>query len=341
MSKPLMKKLATVALLLAFGVVILGAFTRLSDAGLGCPDWPGCYGHMVLPTSNHGLTNAQMNYPAIPIEQHKAWTEMIHRYVAGSLGLLVMALVFFTFRQYLKGERYPIKVAALLIGVIVFQALLGKWTVTMKLLPVVVMGHLLGGMTLISLLAWYRFRLVDEKSNNKKNQLNQMDSRFIWVGVLIVFAQIALGGWVSSNYAGLACVGFPMCNGHLIPSLDFNQGFNLFHAVGANHQGGLLNSSARVTIQVVHRFGAMITAAYVISLAIMVLRRSSNMMMRRLASISLILVVCQFALGIINVIDLLPLPIAVAHNGVAALLLVSLVAMLSVNTKRELSYAAV
>lgn len=332
MSHSSIKKLLNIALLLTLSVVILGAFTRLTDAGLGCPDWPGCYGHMILPSSEHGLSSAQMSYPNTPIVQHKAWTEMVHRYAAGSLGLLILIIAFLTVRTYLKGEHSPVKIAAALIAMLAFQAALGMWTVTMKLLPIVVMGHLLGGMTLLSLLAWYRFSLVEDKTDQKiKPVQNQISSQWFWVGVLIVFAQIGLGGWVSSNYAGLACIGFPMCNGQLLPHLDFTQGFNLLHGVGANHQGGLLNSSARVTIQVVHRLGAVITAGTVIALAVSVLRISSNRLLRRTANVSLLLIVVQFSLGILNVVDLLPLPIAVAHNGVAALLLITMVAMLKLN----------
>ena len=346
MKKTTVKRIVSVAMLLALFVVVLGAYTRLTDAGLGCPDWPGCYGHMVLPSTEHGLTSAQMSYPAIPIEERKAWTEMAHRYVAGSLGLLICFIVFTAFKKRFAGEKdYPIKSAALLLFMLFFQAALGMWTVTMNLLPVVVMGHLLGGLTILSLLTWYRFSLNQPQQTTLARFPGQAGesrldgpavnlSKWFVFGVAIVFFQIALGGWVSSNYAGLACIGFPYCNGQLLPTMNFSQGFNLISSVGANHQGGLLDSTARVTIQVVHRVGAVITVCYLIGLAITVLTKISNTRLRKLASLSLMLVFTQFCLGIINVVDLLPLSIAVAHNGVAALLLATMIAM-TVTYKQE------
>lgn len=311
------------AMVLALFVVTLGAYTRLTDAGLGCPDWPGCYGQMILPQQSAALQAAQANYPDIPVEQGKAWTEMAHRYVAGCLALLIgfigFRALYLRIRRNFNHWRLPL----LMILLVCFQAALGMWTVTMKLLPVVVMGHLLGGITLFSLLCFYNVKLS-----------HQFDTRltrtFFWVigGIIVLYCQIALGGWVSANYAGIACVGFPKCNGQWLPSLHLGQGFNLFAPVGDNYQGGVLSSDIRVTIQMIHRFGALFTALYLSGLSIFILRTSHQHLQRFCAIFILILLAIQLSLGIMNVVYLLPLPIAVAHNGVAAMLLASLMAML-------------
>jgi cytochrome c oxidase assembly protein subunit 15 len=319
MRMKLLPLLTTFALLLALCVVMLGAYTRLTDAGLGCPDWPGCYGHLVLPKTN--LDKVQANYPSIPLETRKAWTEMVHRYAAGFLGLLIIVIAFLTFKPS-RARKMPWQIPLLLLAVLVFQALLGMWTVTLQLLPLVVMGHLLGGMVLVVLLCYFRLQLWG------KGRLYQPYLRiWIFLAAVIVFLQIALGGWVSSNYAGLACIGFPQCNGIWWPSLHWQQAFS-FSAIGANYQGGLLNSDARITMQFVHRMGAFITFSYIFLLCIGLLRFTTHKLLRFWAGMALFLVCLQFLLGVVNVVFLLPLPVAVLHNGVALLLLASVAAML-------------
>lgn len=299
-------------------VVMLGAYTRLTQAGLGCPDWPGCYGHMVVSTTG----DAQAQFPHVPIESRKAWTEMAHRYAAGTLVLLVLCLNMGVYRARRAGQALPLGVPSVLVGLILFQALLGMWTVTLKLLPVVVMGHLLGGILIFSCLCYFRLQL---------SGVRRVDNPYwrFWIsfGLLLVFCQIALGGWVSSNYAGVACVGFPQCNGQWLPGLDFSKGFHLFSPVGANYQGGVLDSAARVTIQMVHRFGAMIVAGYVMILSSILWFRVRFSPLRIVAFFAMVLVLMQFALGVANVVFLLPLWVSVAHNGVAALLLASFFGM--------------
>lgn len=314
---------ASFAVIFALGVVMLGAYTRLTDAGLGCPDWPGCYGKMVLPSTSapaaHAL--AQHMYPDIPIESGKAWTEMAHRYVAGTLGIFIIFLVVMGWKGPKKARVSPVLLGTLL-GVLFFQAALGMWTVTLKLLPIVVMGHLLGGLTLLALLTclrwqWSRYAGFDLRSWRVG----------VLLGLVIVVLQIALGGWVSSNYAGVACIGFPQCNRHWLPPFDWVHAFDLFSPLGANYQGGALDQAARVTIQWTHRVGALITAGYISVLTCCMLRRISNTPVRVMAGLALILVLIQIILGIINVIYFLPLAIAVAHNGVAALLLITMVSL--------------
>lgn len=324
---------ATVAVFLALFVVMLGAYTRLTDAGLGCPDWPGCYGQMVLPGADAGLKKVQTRFPQIPIETGKAWTEMAHRYVAGVLGLSIFFIGFSVLRKRIQGYSLPWFLPLVLFILVIFQAALGMWTVTLKLLPVVVMGHLLGGILIFSCLS--RFRL--QMSSLPGKDLPQWRP-WVRLGAIIVFLQIALGGWVSSNYAGISCIGFPQCNGVWFPELHFAKGFNLFSSVGANYQGGLLDNEVRVSIQFIHRIGAVLTACYILLLSSLIMMRSNSKHLKTAALLLAALVLFQFILGVLNVVYLLPIKIAVAHNGVAALLLATVFGMLHF-TRGGLDYA--
>jgi cytochrome c oxidase assembly protein subunit 15 len=300
-------------LVLAFCTLSLGAYTRLTNAGLGCPDWPGCYGQWVLPDVAN-QSSAQDLYPTQPIESTKAWTEMAHRYLVGGLACCVFILVALTFMSP-KKTHFSKPLMALLALLFFFQATLGKWTVTLKLLPIVVMGHLLGGISIFSILACLAL------THEKKIKVEKKGLFAILGAVIVLFCQIALGGWVSSNYAGLACVGFPSCNGMLWPSLDFSGGFHLLSPLGLNYQGGILNASARVTIQWIHRVGALITVFYLFGLWIMIYRSGHRNKLLILCTIACVLVLLQITLGMMNVIYLLPITVAVAHHAVAVLLM--------------------
>jgi cytochrome c oxidase assembly protein subunit 15 len=313
--------LAGIALVLALFVVMLGAYTRLTDAGLGCPDWPGCYGRLVLPSTSPALHDAQASYPAIPIESRKAWTEMAHRYVAGTLALLIFIIGISALR---RRSSMPWKIPLFLMILVIFQALLGMWTVTLRLLPIVVMSHLLGGMLIVASLARYNLQLSGLKFEN-----NNQWRTWIRIGVFLVFCQIALGGWVSANYAGIACIGFPQCNGLWLPPLHLAKGFHVFSTLAANYQGGLLDNDVRMTIQFIHRIGAVITAFYILSLCSGLLYASKHTWLRSLALLAGGLVCLQFILGVMNVLYLLPVTVAVAHNGVAALLFATVFSMLN------------
>ena len=291
---------ATIAVLLAFLVVMLGAYTRLTDAGLGCPDWPGCYGQMVLPNEAVRLQAAQTKYPDLPIESAKAWTEMIHRYAAGTLGILIFYIAFMVLYKRSRGKLLPWHLPVALLVLVVFQAALGMWTVTLKLLPIVVMGHLLGGMLIVACLS----RFLLQMSCAGGIELPQWRC-WVRLAVVIVFFQIALGGWVSANYAGISCIGFPQCNGLWIPDLYLAKAFNLFSSIGANYQGGLLDNEVRVTIQFVHRIGAVVTALYVLILSCLLIKKVPSLYVKRAAFISIVLVILQFTLGIMNVVLLL------------------------------------
>lgn len=308
-------RIALFAAMLAFFVVTLGAYTRLTNAGLGCPDWPGCYGHLLM---GHTKALAKVDDN---VQFTKALTEMVHRYFAGTLGLIILGFAITAIVSRVKGKPFPFSLPLVLVCLVLFQAALGMWTVTLKLLPVVVMMHLLGGLAILSCLWWLYLTLSEKQGEPSLKEFKPI----VIFGLLICIIQIAMGGWVSSNYAGISCVGFPYCNGELIPRLDFSQAFQL-SPIGHNYQGGLLDVTSRITIQYVHRIGAMITALYVGLLSIFLLRRGDSNT-KRVAAITLMVLATQFSLGVINVVYLLPLKAAVLHNAVAALLLLCMLTM--------------
>lgn len=332
MSLKSLRFFATLAIALALLVVVLGAYTRLTDAGLGCPDWPGCYGHLVLPQAESELLRTQSYYPHSLIEPHKAWTEMVHRYAAGTLALLILVLSVGLVRRRLKGRdpSFPWLLPMALVLLVAFQAALGMWTVTLKLLPVVVMGHLLGGMLIFSCLCYIRLQLSGLRGESRPRW------RF-WIsfGVMLVLCQVALGGWVSANYAGLACIGFPRCNGSWWPTLHFAKGFYLFSPVGTNYQGGVLDIDVRATIQVIHRWGALVVTGYIFFLSAFLIGRARAKSLRVVAGVAMLMVVMQVTLGVANVLYLLPLGVAVAHNAGAALLLATMLSMRYLATGRS------
>jgi len=306
------------AVVVAFVVVVLGAYVRLSDAGLGCPDWPGCYGQMVAPTSAQEQALAARDYPGSPLESEKAWKEMVHRYVAGLLGLLIGAMAV---RAWWPGAGQVRKgLPTLLLLLVIFQALLGMWTVTLKLQPIVVMAHLLGGMATLSLLLLLALR---EGWRPAALGLSGRLRTLGLVGLLLLAGQIALGGWTSSNYAALACVDLPTCQGAWWPEMNFRQGFQLIRELGETVDGSPITHQALVAIQVTHRVGAVITALVLLLFAAGLLRRGGSPWLW--GGVVLLAVSGQFLLGLANVWFALPLPVAVAHNGGAALLLLAMV----------------
>lgn len=311
-------RLALFATLLAFFVVILGAYTRLTDAGLGCPDWPGCYGQLIL------SKNADKANPLINIT--KAWTEMTHRYVAGLLGMVIFALTVLSIRN----RRYPLQPVALpitLAVLVVSQALLGMWTVTLKLFPLVVMAHLLGGFSTLSLLWWLTLKLKPVRLPNA--EIDRLRSLRFWaiLGLIVLIVQLFLGGWTSANYAALVCLDFPYCQGKLFPDMSFFKAFDLLGTGVVGSSGEPLDHGARVTVHMVHRIGALITALVIGWLAFHVFARARSIIIRAISVIIAVLLTIQILLGVTNVLAVLPLPIAVAHNAVAALLLLALVTL--------------
>jgi cytochrome c oxidase assembly protein subunit 15 len=313
------KKIAFISTVLTLCVVVLGAYVRLSDAGLGCPDWPGCYGTLTVPQSNEALEHAHTTYPESPVENVKAWKEMAHRYVAGILGLLVFALFIQAWR-----ERKSIKVSpwlpTALVGIIGFQAMLGMWTVTMLLKPAIVTMHLMGGMTTLAILTWISHRHWGTSSGSLLD--NTYAKFFVRFAIIVLFFQIFLGGWTSTNYAALACTDFPTCHGAWIPEMDFTNAFHWFRELGENKDGNPLGLSAYVAIQWIHRIGALITLLYIGSVGLYLMQKPQ---LSKLAVTMLILLLIQIGLGIANLLLYLPTVLAVAHNMVAALLLITVI----------------
>ena len=310
-----MSRGVAVGVVLALVVVVLGAYTRLMDAGLGCPDWPGCYGYLSVPGAAANVDTAEARFPHAPFEAHKAWPEMVHRYFAGSLGLLIFGIAALAIRDRAKA---PLKLPLLLAGLVVLQAAFGMWTVTLKLWPQVVTTHLLGGFATLSLLWLLYLRL------NPPPMLPSRMRTHAVLALAVVIVQVMLGGWTTSNYAALACPDFPTCQGHWWPPMDAADGFDVFQDIGPNYLGGLLDNSARVAIHMGHRLGALVTFVVVGALA---LRVRSTAAGTALGNVLIVTLLTQLALGISNVVFTLPLPVATAHNGVGAVLLLEVIAV--------------
>ncbi|BAU71744.1 COX15/CtaA family protein [Metapseudomonas furukawaii] len=312
-------RLALFATLLAVVVVLLGAYTRLTHAGLGCPDWPGCYGFIGVPKTEAQLAHAEALFPHAPVEAEKGWNEMVHRYFAGTLGLVILGLALHALRRRHEPGQ-PVKLPLLLVAVVVAQAAFGMWTVTLQLWPQVVTAHLLGGFTTLSLLWLLCLRLSGAFA---PLALPARVRRWAALGLALVIGQVALGGWVSSNYAAVACVDLPTCHGQWWPQMDFANGFHLTQHIGPNYLGGQLDSDARTAIHMTHRLGAVLVTLALLALA----WQLRSVGLKGLAGVVLAALCLQVGLGISNVVFHLPLPVAVAHNGGGALLLLVLVSV--------------
>lgn len=323
------RKLILTAFLLAFCVIVLGAYVRLSDAGLGCPDWPGCYGKLTPHHASAEIDAALRDNPHGVVSHAKAWKEMVHRYLAGTLGLLVMAILGLTLWQRAE-VRGGIGLPAALAALIVFQALLGMWTVTERLKPVVVSAHLLGGMATLALLTWLWLREARPAQPVYYARAEHLRGPAA-IGLALVAVQIALGGWVSSNYAALACPDFPTCQGQWWPATDFAQAFSVRRELGYTASGELLPIAALTAIHWTHRLMALVVAVF---LGVLAARLAGVAGFRGSASILGGLLALQILLGIGNVVFGLPLALAVLHNAGAALLLVAMV-MLNFRLRRN------
>ena len=361
-------RIAWLAVALAACVIVFGAFVRLSNAGLSCPDWPTCYGQAAWPTNAAQVTDhaATAIRPVVP---HKAWREQFHRMIAGSLGVLVLVLALLATRKrpqgwqhvigaalavalaiplYMRGQHGAASALAVLgeallllgvvrwsnvdlarsatltLAVIIFQALLGMWTVTWLLKPIVVMGHLLGGLTTFALLSWMAWRATDiPLISGDACKLR----RLLLIGLGLLIVQIALGGWTSANYAALACgAEFPKCAGAWWPQHDFAEGFVLWRGIGVDYEGGVLDNTARVAIQLAHRLMAVLVFGHLLAVAARLLRSPG---LRGWGVLLGLLLCTQVGLGIANVMLSLPLHIAVLHNAGATALLFVLVTLLA------------
>ena len=362
-------RLAWMAVLLALAIVVFGAFVRLSNAGLSCPDWPTCYGRAAWPTQEHEIAQANATFERA-VETGKAWREQFHRHLAASLGLLILVLSLIAARRrplgtgsiivgatlvgasiplYIGQHYVPAAVLALaaelilLVGVVrtpggdasrlatvtlmvvVFQAVLGMWTVTWLLKPVVVMAHLLGGLATFSLLTWLAWSTTP--GTGLVQAVAPKLRRMLWIGLGLLIAQIALGGWTSSNYAALACGSdFPKCLGEWWPAHDFREAFVLWRGIGVDYEGGVLDGPARVAIQLSHRLLAVLVFGHLLVVSLRMLRTPGLVFCGALLGL---LLLAQVALGIGNVLYSLPLWVATAHTAGAALLLFVIVGLLA------------
>lgn len=310
------KKLLTFGILLALCVISLGAYVRLSDAGLGCPDWPGCYGKLLGVPDNHIEVNAaQVAFPHAPVEAAKAWKEMIHRYLAGTLGLVIAALA--------VSAVWPKRQAALaprifLVGLVLVQAALGMLTVTWLLKPVIVTMHLLGGMLILATLVGMRANAAPALVNTTTSTMKQA----AWVVTALILMQIALGGWTSANYAAMACADYPLCQGQLMPAdLDWSHAFAFNRELGQTSDGQMLSLQTLTAIHWTHRSFALLVLAACVTFARRLKYQDDT---RPMGNLLLVAVVVQVLLGISNVWLQWPLFLAVLHNtGAAALLAVA------------------
>jgi cytochrome c oxidase assembly protein subunit 15 len=310
------RNLARLGVALTLVVVTLGAWVRLTDAGLGCPDWPGCYGRLIVSEAIADDPEAAALTAARPLHTGKAWREMIHRYAATTLGfvcLLIAAIA--VIRRKEPGQ--PVVLPLVLLALVILQGLLGMWTVTLRLLPIIVVLHLLGGLTVAACLFWLaRGRPRPIASDQGLRLLGLV------AGAALVL-QIFLGGWTSSNYAALACPDLPTCQTQWWPAIaDFGEGFNLIHEVGPDYEGGVLDHPPRVAIHFAHRLGALLATALLLAFAIRLFGRPEA---RVAAATLLAALLVQIGLGVSIVLFGVPLSVAVAHNGVAAILLLTVV----------------
>jgi heme a synthase len=317
------RKLAWVTLFLTFDLIMFGAFTRLTDSGLGCPDWPGCYGEANPLQAHAHISAAEAAMPTGPVTAIKAWIEMIHRYLAMGVGVLIVSMTLIAWRGWIASKRQDAKfepwLPSALLGFVCLQGAFGAWTVTQKLQPVIVTTHLLLGLTLLALLAW----LAARQSEHRPVAATALTLRTPAVAALTLLAvQIALGGWVSTNYAALACSDFPLCHGNVIPEMDFANGFTLWRHLGKTATGDFLPFPALTAIHWTHRSFAFVVVAVVAWVAHRALHVQG---LRKTGRWLLIVVAMQFLIGMSTIFLQWPLALAVAHNGAAALLVLLLI----------------
>lgn len=315
------RKLIAFTTAATFVLIVLGAFVRLSDAGLGCPDWPGCYGNLTPHFSVEQIQAAEAVQPGGPVSMAKAWKEMIHRYWAMIVGALIAAIMLAAWRNRREWRQSPWLPTALAAAVM-FQAALGAWTVTLLLKPAIVTSHLLGGISILALLSalWFRQPRPQDAGTWAGGIIVERDLRIWgWLSLVILLGQIMLGGWVSTNYAALACIDLPLCHGELMPKMDFANAFHVIRPLGFGPDGVLLTVDALTAIHWTHRIGAMIALLVVGGFAWRLMQIENG---KKAALMLAAMLAAQILLGISNVWFSLPLAVAVGHNGIAAMLFV-------------------
>jgi heme a synthase len=329
-------RLVALTAFITLDLIAFGAFVRLTDSGLGCPDWPGCYGQF-LPTQAKSEINqaiAEQGGTHGPVSHGKAWIEMLHRYVATFIGSLILVMFLRALYAKFKPERSMFGRAReavgaawplLLLIVVSIQGLFGKWTVTLKLMPIVVTVHLLGGMTLFALLVWFWMRERDRAGDVRASRVSvpARTNLWLWFAIVALYVQIFLGGWVSTNYAVLACADFPTCNGTMFPQTSWTDAFTLMRELGKNPDGSFLTADALRTIHWAHRIGALVVTAIIVTASVL-LMKSDTSLKRHAIQIKIALLL-QILIGIGTVVFDQPILVATAHNFFAAVLLATLV----------------
>ena len=304
-------------------VVVVGAWVRLTNAGLGCPDWPGCYGHVHPAQVAERVAEINAANPDRPFDYQKAINEMVHRYIVGGLALLVLGLAVFSFVNR-RDPAQPRILPWAIVVLLAVQALLGMWTVTLLLKPLIVTLHLLGGLTTLALLWW----LALPPARRELKAAERPVRRLAIAGVVVLVAQISLGGWTSANYAAAACPDFPACQGTFWPRMDFRNGFVLWRGLGIDYEGGVLDAPARVAIHYTHRLGAYLTAIVLALVVVGVWRRGQTNAAKLAATALAVAVVVQVSIGMNLIWKGWPLWLGTAHNAGAVLLVLATVALL-------------
>ena len=320
-----MERIKTLSLLsgiLGFVVVALGAWTRLADAGLGCPDWPGCYGFVTIPVSPEEIDIANSKFPDTPYEVAKAIPEVVHRYFAAALGFFIVCIAYLAVRS----KDVPTNIRNLsifLLAWVIMQGTFGYWTVSLKLWPQVVTTHLMSGFLTTALLWLLYFKTKDLLESRARWNFEISTKRLFNISIALVAVQIFLGAWTSTNYASYSCTDFPLCQGQILPEANFKEGFNFFQSIGPNYLGGQLDHESRVAIHLSHRFGAIVVTLFLLFTSFHLYKRN----FQTLAYGLIAFLTLQVLLGISNVIFALPLLIAVGHN-LGGLLLITYLGVL-------------
>jgi len=319
----LFQKLNWTIVFLTFDLILFGAFTRLSDSGLGCPDWPGCYGTSNPFRALEEIRAAEAAMPTGPVTVFKAWVEMIHRYLAMSVGFLIIIQVIMAFKQPSAGRSLAIRGSLFLLVLVCLQGAFGAWTVTLKLQPIIVSMHLILALALFVSMIWFAQR-NDVRYSSDSKTISSLSGGLVLIAIVALFAQIFLGAWVSTNYAVLACPDFPTCMGVWYPNMDWQNAFFLWRDLGEAKSGEMIPMAALVTIHWTHRVGAIFASAVLLFVAIKVIRYPEPKVQFWGKAI-IALLALQIATGISNVVFQWPLVAALMHTGGAAAILFCLV----------------
>jgi cytochrome c oxidase assembly protein subunit 15 len=330
-------RLALFSTLFSFFMILIASYSHMSDAGLGCPDWPGCYGRLFAPTTAQEMNEARQLLPREPDEEAKEWKATLHRYVSGTLGLLMFRLVYLGWQLKKRYRRQQVVIPAMVFLLVFSQTVLGALTVKLQFKPLVVMSHLVTGLTIVGLLWWVALREQRfwKPINAGPDILGDLRPR-AFLGLLLVAGQILLGGWTSANYASLACPDFPLCRGAWWPPMDIVEGFARWRDLGLAYEGGMLSLAGSTAVHMAHRLGAVVTLLYIGWLGLHTMRIGYESKLCRYGFLVLVVVVGEVVVGVTHVLLHLPVALGVVHSGLGALLLLSLITLNHVVRPRKL-----